>query len=301
MNANRRITRCLFRAALVLVLVIGVSGPLSGKGLAQTSSGLAPGTLYGPIPGTEARTANAYRYFTYPNIDLWTAVGGAGNQAKAAPIAAWITAHQKDTRPQYAVKDRYKGIANFVGTPDYNWKTESISDPDITEPLARMGLKVDIREGGGFYIVVAPKKVVADKTRRVPILYAPYVLDKKDVFWAMNTLVSFRKYNDLCAQRGDFIIIYLLVEKSAGARGGGLSGTLIDTAFDAYQGDYKRIYFDMSVFAENGAKVADVPGLNWSDDDGTKRECPRGRRRSYDPSQSRSAARGRGIPRRRGG
>jgi len=260
-------SKCLVQLAAILCVALVLS--LAGTVLsAQASS--APS--YGPIPGTEARTANAYKYFTYPNFDLWTTGGGAGNQPKAAPIGAWITAHQKDTHPEYVVKDKYKGIANFVGNPDYNWKTESIDDPDVSGPLAHMGLQVDIREGGGFYIVVAPQKAIADKTHRVPILFVPYVLDKKDVFWAMDTLVHFRKYNELCAQRGDFIIIYLLTEKSAAGRGSGLSSTLIDTAYDAYRGDYKKLYMDMSVFAENNAKVADVPRLDWSDDDGTKHD-----------------------------
>jgi hypothetical protein len=262
--------------AAVLLFAAFAICPASAVLQAQTSNGSSIGTASKPAGGMvragSARSANAYKYFTYPNFELWDSANWGGNKVKAAPVAAWITSHQKDTRAEYVVKDKYKGIQDFVGHPDYTWKTENITDPDVTDPLTRMGLRTDIREGGGFYIFVAPEKVLADKTHRVPVLFVPYVLDKKDVFWAMNTLVHFQKYNELCAQRGDFIILYLLVEKSAAGRGGGLDSTLVDTAYDAYRGDYKRLYLDMSVFAENGAKVADLPGLDWSDDDGTKRD-----------------------------
>ena len=259
----------------VLCAAIALQSASTAPG-AQSTSGSDARTISAPsgtvIPGAAARMTSAYRYFTYPNIELWSSAGGGGSRIKVAPIAAWITGHQKATQGEYVIKEKYLGIKDFVGRPDYTWKSENITDPDVTEPLARMGLRVDIREGGGFTIFVAPEKVLADRTHRVPILYVPYVLDRKDVFWAMNMLVHFRKYNELCAQRGDFIIIYVLVEKSAAGRGDGVSSVLVDTANDAYRGDYKRLYLDMSAFAENGARVADVAGLDWSDDDGMKRD-----------------------------
>ena len=258
------------RVAAVICLALAFSS--GGPALpAQTSGGTAAGAPSGyTVPGTAARTVNAYKYFTYPNFDLWNAGAGRENKVPASQIGAWIISHQKVTPGEYVVKDKYKGITNFVGNPDYTWKTENITDPDVIDPLIRKGLRVDIREGGGFYIVVAPEKAIADQTKRVPIVYVPYVLEKKDVFWAMNILVHFRKYNDLCAQRGDFIIVYDLIEKSAAGRAGGIPNTIIDTADDAYRGDYKRIFLDTSVFAENGAKIADVPNLDWSDENGTK-------------------------------
>jgi hypothetical protein len=211
-------------------------------------------------PASASIPAPAYKYFIYPGFELWNSARAGGNKVEATTLVSWITSHQKDARPEYTVKDKYKNIQDFVGHPDYNWKTESIADPEIMTPLVRKGLQVDIREGGGFAIYVAPKKVLADKAHKVPILYVPYVLDKKDVFWAMNTLVHFKKYNELVAQRGDFIIVYIVAEKSAAVRGGGVSNTLIDTAGDAYQGDYKRLWLDMSVLKDNGAKIADVVG-----------------------------------------
>jgi hypothetical protein len=223
-------------------------------------------------PEASARLTSANKYYTYPNFELWDSAKWAGNEAKAAPIATWITAHEQGTHADYVVKDKYKGIKDFVGNPDYTWKTENITDPDIMAPLARMGLRVDIREGGGFTIYVAPERVLADKTRKVPILLVPHVLDKKDVFWAMNTLVHFRKYNELCAQRGDFILVYVVMEKSADGRMSPLSNTAIETAADVYRGDYKKLYLDMSVFAESGVKAADVPSLDWSGDNRKKRD-----------------------------
>ena len=209
-------------------------------------------------------------YYTYPGFELWDPAKWAANKPKTEPITSWIETHEKGTQAEYEVKDKYKGIKTFVGNQDYTWKTENITDPEVTDPLTRMGLRVDVREGGGFSIFIAPEKVLADKTRKVPIVIVPHVVDKKDVFWAMNTLVHFRKYNELCAQRGDFIIVYFVIDKSEAGHGSPFG--IIDQATDLYHGDYKRIYLDMSVFAENGAKVADVPGLDWSDDDGTKHD-----------------------------
>ena len=209
-------------------------------------------------------------YYTYPGFELWDPAKWAANKPKTEPITSWIETHEKGTQAEYEVKDKYKGIKTFVGNQDYTWKTENITDPEVTDPLTRMGLRVDVREGGGFSIFIAPEKVLADKTRKVPIVIVPHVVDKKDVFWAMNTLVHFRKYNELCAQRGDFIIVYFVIDKSDAGHSSPFG--IIDQATDLYHGDYKRIYLDMSVFAENGAKVADVPGLDWSDDDGTKHD-----------------------------
>jgi hypothetical protein len=238
------------------------------------------GTLRGqatPEPHAEAASAPAFSgpsagltnmYFTYPGIELWDASRWTAGKAKAAPLAQWITSHEKGTHADYEVKDKYKNITNFVGNPDYNWKTESITDPDVIAPLTRAGLRVDIREGGGLAIFVAPQKIMADKSHKVPMLLVPHVVDKMDVFWAMNTLVHFSRYNELCAQRGDFIIVYVIIEKAAVDRQSPLNNTAIETASDVYRGDYKRLYLDLSVFTENNLKVDDVSGLAWTDDAG---------------------------------
>ena len=249
----------LFCAATALHLASGVL---------QAQSSTASGPSAGMPLNATSRLVNTF--YMYPNFDLWDSAKWTGSKSKAAPIASWITTHEQGTHADYVVKEKYKGITDFVGNPDYNWKTESITDSDVTDPLARMGLHVDIREGGGLAIFVAPDKVLADKAHKVPMLIVPHVVDKMDVFWAMNTLVHFRKYNEICAQRGDFIIVYVVMDKSAAGRMSPLSSTAIETASDVYRGDYKKLYLDMSVFAENGAKAASIPGLDWSDDGGTK-------------------------------
>jgi hypothetical protein len=235
---------------------------------AQTSATPTISEAPGEIANLSDRLTNTY--YTYPGFELWDPARWAANKPKTAPITSWIETHEKGTHGEYVVKDRYKGITNFVGNPDYTWKTENITDPDITAPLIHEGLRVDIREGGGFSIFIAPERILGDKSRKVSIVIVPHVVDKKDVFWAMNTLVHFRKYNELCAQRGDFIIVYFVIDKSEAGHSSPFG--ILDQATDLYHGDYKRIYLDMSVFAENGAKVADVPGLDWSDDDGTRRD-----------------------------
>ena len=222
------------------------------------------------IPNAAVRLSSVNNYYTYPGFELWDAANWTIDTVKAAPIVTWITTHENGAHADYVVKDEYKSIKDFVGHPDYNWKTESIKDPDVTAPLVRMGLRVDIQEGGGFFIFVAPEKVLTKKTGEVPILIVPHVLNKKDIFWAMHTLVHFRKYNELCAQRGDFIIVYAVMEKSSAGIGSPFGA--IDMATDVYNGDYMRLYLDMSVFAESGAKVADVPDLDWSDEEGKKHD-----------------------------
>jgi hypothetical protein len=203
--------------------------------------------------------------FTYPGIELWNPTKWPGYKATATPIAAWIETHQKDTHPEYVINAKYKGITNFVGNPDYTWKSENITDSEITEPLARMGLHIQAREsesGRDLSVVVMPEKVLADKEHKFPVLIVPYVIDKRDAFWAMDALVHFRRYNELCAQRGDFIIVYAVIGKSVAGNGFISNGSAL--------GDPQKIYLDMSVFQETDAKVADVPGLDWSDDKGTK-------------------------------
>jgi hypothetical protein len=245
--------------------ICATSTVLRAQALSGSTATVSSGDI---VPDSSVRLTNPY--YTYSNFELWDPARWAANKAKVTPITTWIETHEKDTAADYVVKNKYKGIKDFVGNPDYTWKTESITDPDVMEPLARMGLRVDIREGGGVQIFVAPEKVLADKANKVPVLVVPHVLDKKDVFWAMNTLVHFRKYNELCAQRGDFIIVYVVMDKSAAGRGSPF-GTVIDEATDVYRGDYKRLYLDMSVFKDSGTKVADIPGLDWTDDEAARR------------------------------
>jgi len=236
------------------------SAELKAQSLASSN---VSGPLEGTIQNPSVAPPSANGYFTYPGFELWDMAKWAGDKAKVAPVVAWITTHEKGTHADYVVKDQYQGIQDFVGHPDYTWKTENITDLDVTEPLARMGLRVDTREGGGFQVFVAPEKVLADKTHKVPILLVPHVLDKKDVFWAMNTLVHFRKYNELCAQRANFIIVYLVMDKSEAGRGA-MVGNVIDVASDVYRGDFQQFYLDVSVYQENATKIVDTPGLAWS-------------------------------------
>jgi len=201
-------------------------------------------------------------YFTYPGIELWDSSNWV--QAKALPIAAWVETHQKQVPPEYVVAAKYKGVKSFVGTEDYTWKTDSISDSAVISEFARMGLHVEIREGGGYQVTVTPEKVLADKQQKVPVVIVPYVVDKWDVFWAMNALTHFKKYNELCAHRGDFILDYYAVDKSLAGVGQSISGN------GGAPADPQRIYLDVSAFADNSAKIADIPKLNWSDDNGAK-------------------------------
>jgi hypothetical protein len=203
--------------------------------------------------------------FTYPDIELWDPKKWPGYRAKVTPVVAWIETHQKNTHPEYVVNAKYKGIENFVGNPDYTWKSQNITDSEITDPLARMGLHIQMREsqsGRDLSVVVTPEKVLTDKEHKAPVLIVPYVVDKRDVFWAMDALVHYKKYNELCARRGDFIIVYAVIDKSVAGRGLISNGTAL--------GNPQKIYLDISVFKENGARVADVPGLDWSDDSGAK-------------------------------
>lgn len=223
--------------------------------VALLSQSASSSTLTVPSEGLPLVDTN----YTYHNFELWDQ--SKWKVAKAAPIEAWIETHEKGGHDDYVVKSKYKDIKNFVGNPDYTWKSDDINDPDITDPLVKMGLNVDIREGGGYNITVAPERVLADKTHKVPTLVVPYAVDQWNVYWAMNTLVHFKKYNALCAQRGNFIIIYYVMPKSTAGNA---------TQFSAPGADSKRVYLDVTGFAENGAKIADVPNLDWSDDNGTK-------------------------------
>jgi hypothetical protein len=217
----------------------------------------------------KSRSTPVNNDYTYPGFGLWDPAKWAGFKGMTDPLVSWIETHESGTHADYVVKGKYKGISDFVGNPDYTWKTENITDPDVTAPLVRAGLRVDVREGGGFQVFVAPEKVLADKSHKVPILVVPHVLDKKDVFWAMNTLVHFKKYNELCAERGNFILVYVVMDKSAAGRGSPF-GNIIDVATDIYRGDYKQLYLDVSVLKSNSTRIAEIPGLDWSSDDLTK-------------------------------
>src|SRR5258705_10218889 len=81
---------------------------------------LASALLWAQTSGAPANPPNAYDYFTYPGFELWNPAKWAGNKAKAAPVATWITSHQKQIHSDYTIKDKYKGINDFVGHPDYN-------------------------------------------------------------------------------------------------------------------------------------------------------------------------------------
>ena len=256
-------------AIVVLCAIFAIHSVTARAQLPNTSTERHPSTSRTQSESGETTTAN--RYFSYPGIELWEPAKWADGKAKASPIVAWITTHEKSTQADYVVKEKYKGIDDFIGHPDYTWKTENITDPDVTTPLTRMGLRVDTREGGGFQIFVAPEKGLADKTHKIPMLIVPHVLDKKDVFWAMNTLVHFRKYNELCARRGDFMIVYLVMDKSEAGRAM-LVGNVIDVASDVYNADYKRLYLDISAFQESATKIGDIPGLDWTSDTGKKRD-----------------------------
>jgi hypothetical protein len=215
----------------------------------------------GPVIKADgAQTVN--KYYTYPNIDIWDDAKWPMPQAK--PIAKWIESHEKDARPEYVVKEKYKGIKQWVGNPDYAWKTDSITDPEVIAELTRMGLHTELREGGGIQIIITPEKVLADKDRKVPVVIVPHVITKWDPFWAMQTLAHFKKYNELLAQHGDFILDYFILDKSLAGNGQSASGN------GGAHADTKHIYLDVSPFAEQGTKIASVPGLNWSDDAGKK-------------------------------
>jgi hypothetical protein len=226
----------------------------------------------GPVKPVLVRPSNENAFFAYPGSELWNPAKWENGRAKAAPILTWITTHQRDARAEYQINKKYQGIKDFTGHPDYTWKTENITDPDVVGPLKRMGLNVDAQEqGGNLVLFVTPAQVLADKAHRVPVLIVPYVVARMDPFWAMNTLVHFRKYNELLAKSGDFSIIYVVMDKASAARPLAL-GSTFDKSYDIYRGDGARIYFDVSVFKENKAKIADVPGLDWSDQDGRKRD-----------------------------
>jgi hypothetical protein len=194
--------------------------------------------------------AEGNRYFTYPGIELWDPASWIEGRTKVAPLVASIHEHRLVQAGEYHVKNKYQGIRDFVGHPDYNWKSESIADPDVVGPLVRAGLRVDIREGGGFAIYVAPERVLADRQHSVPMVVVPCVVEHRDVFWAMNTLAHFHRYNELLARRKDFILVYVVSEKAA--RDAWPFG-IVDTATDVYRGDYRRLYLDVSDVTDHAA------------------------------------------------
>jgi hypothetical protein len=214
----------------------------------------------GSVQKTTITSRAVNKSYTYPDIDLWDTSKWPAPKAK--PIATWIETHEKaGPSTDYTVPQKYQGLQRYYGNPDYTWKTNSIRDADVIDEFARMGLDAEIRERAGLIVVVTPKKVQADKDHKAPVLVVPYYIDKRDVFWGMNTLKHFKKYNELLAQRGDFIIVYYVMERSGVGVGQSVG------AGDGV-GDPKRIYLDVSSFVDQGVKIASVPGLNWTDDNG---------------------------------
>jgi hypothetical protein len=233
-----------------------------------SATSVPPGTF---VPNATGRPTILNKDFTYPDFELWDAAKWA--KSKTLNLSQWIETHQKPSPADYVMNAKYRGIKDFVGNPDYIWKTDSIRDSAVTDALEHVGLRTYMLESGsgGLYVVVKPEKLITGQRHNVPFIIVPYVLEKMDVFWAMNTLEHFKKYNELCAQRGDFMFVYKVVDKSES--GGRMNlGALVDKIYDIYGGDPKRVYFDTSVFQETGAKVADVPGLDWSDDNGRKQD-----------------------------
>jgi hypothetical protein len=124
-------------------------------------------------------------------------------------------------------------------------------------------------------LFVAPETALANPASRVSLLLVPYVVAHMDAFWAMNTLVKFRRYNELLVRRKDLVIVYLVSgPASAGRRAVSLSGVL-DKAYDLYRADEKRIFLDVSVFADRRVPIASTPGLDWTDDLGVSLDADR--------------------------
>lgn len=193
------------------------------------------------------------KYFSYPNIELWEDAQWTGHVSNIDGLVQWLQAHDVVNGTAY-VSD-YKG--DLLRHHGYRPKTSGIDDPSVIKYWADKGVHLEVlSQGGKRWAAMLPKKVLKERSLKLPALVVTHLEDYSDPWWAMKTVKYHEAYANMLASSLDFLLVFLVSEGNDEDR---IYLNIMQEAFILFPTDLDRIYVDVTVARKAGQSLSAIP------------------------------------------
>jgi pimeloyl-ACP methyl ester carboxylesterase len=192
-------------------------------------------------------------YYRYSNFELWDNEKWKGRGSPVDGLARWLGEHVPMNETVYT----HRPCPEPLCDPDYRPKTLSVDDHEVIGAWAEKGIRMTVlSQGGKRWVSMVPEQAMAKRSKnKLPALVVFHREHYQDPWWAMRTVDFYHTYNEMLAQRKDFMIVYLVTE---GADTDGIYLNILQEAFVLYPTDLDQIYFDVHCVLEQGVSLKDL-------------------------------------------
>lgn len=142
------------------------------------------------------------KYYSYPNIGLWEPECWAGRDAEIVPVltklfARWLALpFVSYEHPQEE------------GFP-YNFKTNAVTDPALTEHWANKGYRYFLgNPGGKKWIGLIPERVIGKREVSPKIYFRMAHVNGDDRYWAQDAMQAYEDFNEAATDDGALVMYY---------------------------------------------------------------------------------------------
>lgn len=190
------------------------------------------------------------RHYTYPDLFLWQDETYAGCMNTAGPLFLKLAELIEKETAEKGKKDHFPGRTDL--TRDTVNRVPYFQD--YVDGWKERGMYFSC--SGMMGVVMAPAAVKAHQVFDVPVLYIPYVDDRKDPHQVMNLIEDNRELLETAAKENILVQFAECHESTHGA----MIEKLIESQ-GTFRIAYRPVRLDISLLGKYGLTLADIPGI----------------------------------------
>lgn len=202
------------------------------------------------------------KYAHYENMEFWFDDAWQGKNPVIDELTQWIGLNDQLEESGFQAPE---------GDPkkmeDYHSKTNSVDLPEVVGYWKNRGMRFHSFEMGcKHWVAFVPEEAFTDSAKTYKVLVILEQQDPEDPWWAMKTMSHHKDLNEMIADRGDTMLVYMCCLKNDHDR---QLSNILQEATVLFPADLDNMYLDVSLPLKKGQKMAEIPGFKYLLPDGT--------------------------------
>lgn len=186
------------------------------------------------------------KYYSYPNMELWNPECWTERDAEIVPILTRLFERQ--------LKLPFAGFAHPVDEGwSYNFKTNAVTDPKLTQHWADKGYRYFLgNPGGKKWIGLIPESVINHREVSPKIYFRFAHVNGDNKYWAQDAMREYEAFNEAATNDGALVMYYCTKCYGTGIGTPLNPVVLVQEAALNFHFDLGDVHMDVSLLCEGG-------------------------------------------------
>ncbi len=202
------------------------------------------------------------KYAHYENMEYWFNEAWEGKNPVIDELIQWIGCHDRLEPTDFVIPE-----GDPTKMEGYQSKANSVDLPEVVSYWKRRGMRFHAFEMGcKHWIAFVPEAAFSASGKTYRVLVIPEQQDPEDPWWAMKAMAHHKELNEMIAERGDTMLIYMCC---LGCDHDRQLSNILQEATVLFPADLDNVYLDVSVPLKSGQKMSEIAGFHYRLPDGT--------------------------------